>query len=128
MGGLRRHRVGLSWLGIVALLGNVLVGAFCHAPSTAGALADEFLGSLIICTSEGAKTVPHGGNAPQPQQVDHCAICSLIAGLSAAVALVFAAIAFELSSVARPMQVGLRTLADHLILGGIRSRAPPLAA
>ena len=43
------------------------------------------------------------------------------------VALVFAAIAFP-TRVVRAIQSAARTLADHLGLGGIRSRAPPLPA
>ena len=129
MGRLRRHKHGLGWLAIVALVGNVLAGAFCHTPAKALALADELLGPLVICTSEGAKTVPHGGDAPKPHpQSNHCAVCTVLAGLATAIALAFATVAFELRTLSRPAQAGLRTLADHLSLGGIRSRAPPLSA
>jgi hypothetical protein len=51
----------------------------------------------------------------------------LLAGLALAVALVFATIAFP-ARVVRAIQSAGRTLADHLSLGGIRSRAPPLPA
>lgn len=124
-----RVRAGLKLLGIIAILSNVLAGALCHMPSKAAGLVDDILGPLVICTSDGASTVPHGGSGPEPdKKSDHCATCTLLGGFALAVALVFAAIAFPPWSVAYRIRIGVRTLADHLSLGGIRSRAPPLPA
>ena len=53
--------------------------------------------------------------------------CTLLAALALAVALAFAAIAFP-ARIFHPFRSAARTLADHLSLGGIRSRAPPLFA
>lgn len=128
MGNLRGHRRGLGWVGIIAILSNVLAGALCHAPAKATGLIDDILGPLAICTSEGANIVPHGGSPDPGRKLDHCTACTLLAGFALIVALVFAAIAFPLFTIPDRTRVGLRRLADHLSLGGIRSRAPPLSA
>jgi hypothetical protein len=57
----------------------------------------------------------------------HCTACTLLAGLAVVIALVFARVAFP-ARIFRPFPASARTLADHLSLGGIRSRAPPLPA
>src|SRR5262245_4254672 len=124
-----RHRYGRSLLGVIAILSNVLAGALCRMPSQPASVVDDVLGLLVICASDGATSMPHGGAGPQPdKKSDHCATCTLLAGFALAVALVFTAIAFPPWSVAYRIRIGVRTLADHLSLGGIRSRAPPLFA
>jgi hypothetical protein len=124
----RRHKFGLGILGVIAILSNVLAGALCHMPKAAG-LVDDILGPLVICTADGASAVPHGGSGPEPdKRADQCATCTLLAGFALLVTLVFAAVAFPAWSVAYRLRTGVRTLADHLSLGGIRSRAPPLFA
>lgn len=133
MGNLRGHRRGLGrglgWLGIIAVLSNVLAGALLHhAPAKAVGLVDDILGQLTICTSDGAKTAPHGGSPDPNPKSDHCASCTLLAGFALIVALVFAAIMFPPTFIPYRLRVGVRTLADHLSLGGIHSRAPPLSA
>jgi hypothetical protein len=125
----RRHKYGLGLLGIVAILSNILAGALCHMPSTAAGVVDDVLGALVICTSDGATGVPHEGSGPEPdKKSDHCATCTLLAGFALVIALVFAAIAFPPLSIGFHVRTGVRTLADHLSLGGIHSRAPPLSA
>ena len=125
----RRHKYGLGLLGIIAILSNVLAGALCHMPSKTAGVVDDVLGALVICTSDGATGVPHEGSGPEPDKKSgYCASCTLIAGFALVVALVFAAIAFAPLLVAYHPRTGVRTLADHLSLGGIHSRAPPAFA
>jgi hypothetical protein len=68
-----------------------------------------------------------GGQDQRDSRSSHCTACTLLAGLALAVALVFVATAFPVR-VVHAFKSGARTLADHLSLGGIRSRAPPLSA
>ena len=68
-----------------------------------------------------------GGDGHRDGKSSHCTACTLLAGPPSLVALVFAAIAFP-AGFFRPFRSAARTLADHLSLGGIRSRAPPVAA
>jgi hypothetical protein len=74
--------------------------------------------------------VPAPGNSGQDQgdgRSSHCTACTLLAGVALAVAFLFAAIAFP-DRIFHPFKSAARTLADHLGLGGIRSRAPPVSA
>ncbi len=133
MYGARNGRRWLSWLGVVAVLGNVLAGAICYLPTqaraAAGPVMDDVLGQLVICTSHGAQPAATGDQQPAPNDKrGHCSSCTLLASFALAVALVFAAIAFPAFTIRYQPRPGLRTLADHLSLGGIRSRAPPLPA
>jgi hypothetical protein len=126
-----RQRV-MGWLGIVAVLGNVLVGALSMAPAEAVAAADDILGPLILCTEHGLQTVPGNdvsgsGEDKRDSKSGHCSACALLAGLALAFALLIAPIAFP-ERTFRRFRLQARTLADHLSLGGIRSRAPPLPA
>src|SRR5262245_13257424 len=130
-----RPRV-MGWLGIVAVLSNLLTSVLCMAPARALAPVDDLIGPLVLCTEHGPQTVP--GNDPAGRGGDqrdgqgdgkssHCTACTLLAGLALLVAFVFTGIAFP-AQVVRPVTSAARTLADHLSLGGIRSRAPPLPA
>jgi hypothetical protein len=121
-----------SWLGIVAVLSNLLASVLCLAPAKAVVPVDDILGPLVICTEHGPQAVPDGavpgsgGEGQRDGKSSHCTACTLLAGLALAVALVFAVIAFPVR-VFYPFKSAARTLADHLSLGGIRSRAPPLS-
>lgn len=98
-------------------------------PSKAAGLVDDLIGPLVICTSDGATTLPHGSGGSGPdKKSDHCTSCTLLAGFALLVALAFAAIVFPPASIRFQLRTGVRTLADHLGLGGIHSRAPPLSA
>lgn len=127
----RAGRVGrtVALLSILALVGKVLVGAFCHVPAAAAAAStvDPVLGVLSICESGShAAPAPGGGSAPAGN-ADHCSVCTLLTGLAVALALAFATVVFPPAAIRPRLAAGVRTLADHLSLGGIRSRAPPLA-
>jgi len=126
-----RARRTVALLSILALAGKVLVAAFCHVP-TAGAagtaIVDPVLGVLSICESGGHETPPPGGGSAPAGNADHCSVCTLLTGLALALALAFAFIVFPPLAVRSHRAARVRTLADHLSLGGIRSRAPPLAA
>jgi hypothetical protein len=117
-----------AWLGIVALLGNVLAAAFA-APSKAGnALTDDFFGPVVICTAHGPQTLePEGDGSAPASDPHHCPLCTLLKTFTVAAALSYSVIEFELTPELAPA-VQPRILADHLSLGGIRSRAPPLVA
>ena len=127
---LRKYRRSLAWLGIIALLGNVMAGAFGYAPAKKlMPVVDEVLGTLIICTSNGAVDGGHGGGSPVHNPADHCPACVTLAKVALAVALVLLGIiAFPLPIVGRPVPSRSRPLNPHLCIGGIGSRAPPLFA
>jgi DUF2946 family protein len=128
------RRCVTGWLGVVAVLGNLLATVLCVVPSVPAkaGLVDDILGPLVLCTEHGPQAVPDAGAAAGQGQQDgkrssHCTACTLLAGLAIAFALVFARVAFP-ARLFRPFPSSARTLADHLGLGGIRSRAPPLPA
>jgi hypothetical protein len=127
----QRPRV-MGWLGIVAVLCNILASVLHMAPAKAAGV-DDVLGQLVLCTEHGPQTVPGsdpagGSGGDQPDSTNgHCAACVLLVGQALLVSLVLVAIAF-LARVILPIRSTARTLADHLGLGGIRSRAPPLPA
>ena len=126
----RKYRRCFAWLGIIALLGNVMAGAFGYAPAKKlMPVVDEVLGVLIICTSDGAVEGSHGSRSPIHNPADHCPACVTIAKVALAVALVLlAVIAFPLPVAGRPVPERSRPPVPHLCLGGIGSRAPPLFA
>jgi hypothetical protein len=117
----------IALLGIFVLVGKVLVAAYVPASAAAGTtIVDPVLGILSICEPGGHET-PGGGSAPA-SNANHCTACTLLTGLALALALAFAFIVFPPPAVRLHRAPSVRTLADHLSLGGIRSRAPPLAA
>jgi hypothetical protein len=128
----RERSCVMGWLGAVAVLSNLLAGVLCMAPAKAVVPVDDILGPLVICTEHGMRTVSDGtvpgsgGQDQRDEKSSHCTACTLLAGLALAVALVFAAVAFPVR-IFYPFKSAARTLADHLGLGGIRSRAPPLS-
>jgi hypothetical protein len=131
MRGARNGRRWLSWLGIIAVLSNVLAGALCHMPAQARAAAgpiDDALGPLAICTAHGEQAPATSGSEDPDGKLSHCAACTLLAGFALAVVLAFTAVAFPPTFIFYRLRPGARTLADHLSLGGIRSRAPPVPA
>lgn len=132
MGSLPISARGMGWLGIVAVLSNVLAGLLCMTPLSTFAAGDDAAGPIAICTEHGLQVLPEsgpkgGGRDQHDGHSGHCTACTLLAGLAFALALVFVAIAFPVRIV-RAFKTAARTLADHLSLGGIRSRAPPVTA
>jgi Protein of unknown function (DUF2946) len=126
----RIYKRGLAWLGIMALLGNVMAGAFGYVPAKKMVpVVDEILGALIICTADGATDGSHGGGSPIHNPADHCPACMTLAKVALAAAIILlGVIAFPLPVAARPVPIRSRPLVPHLSLGGIGSRAPPLFA
>ena len=127
-----RPRV-MGWLGVVAVLGNLLASVLCIAPAKTVAAVDDLIGPLVLCTEHGPQTLPgtdapggSGGNQGDGRS-SHCTACTLLAGLALLIAFAFAAVVFP-ARIVLPFKSRARTLADHLALGGIRSRAPPLCA
>jgi hypothetical protein len=132
MGRRRERQRVMGWLGIVAVMGNVLASMLHMAPAKAVTLADDIIGSLVLCTEHGPQAVTGsdapGGKDQRDEKSSHCPACTLLAaGLALALAVLVAPIAFP-ERIFRPLPSRARTLADHLSLGGIRSRAPPLPA
>jgi hypothetical protein len=132
MGRRRYSAHAKGWLGIVAVLSNVLAGVLCMAPRLPGAV-DDAPRQVLLCTEHGAQLVsvddPAGGSGQDQRdgKSRHCTACTLLAGTVLLATLLFTAIAFQ-AGIFRPFCSRARTLADHLSLGGIRSRAPPLSA
>lgn len=132
MGSRRERARVMGWLGVVAVLCNLLASILHMAPSTAAPALDDVLGQLVLCTEHGPQSLPGndpsgGGGDQRDSSRGHCNACVLLVGQTLPVALVLVAIAFP-ERVILPFASSARTLADHLSLGGIHSRAPPLAA
>src|SRR5262245_64531812 len=132
--GSRRTRARMKgWLGIVAVLSNGLASILCMTSVSPLVAAVDALGPIVLCTEHGPQLLtgddPAGGSGQDQRdgKSSHCTACTLLAGLALVVALVFAAIAFPVR-ICHPFRSAARTLADHLSLGGIHSRAPPLSA
>ena len=140
-----RVRSTVALLSVLALIGNMLAGAFLHlkpahasalsvqAPaSAASALVDPVLGVLPICHA-GGEAIGAEGQTPADHPgggAGHCPACTLIAKYAVAgLALAFEPVVFTVAP-RLPPQSAARTqpLADHLSFGGIRSRAPPTTA
>jgi hypothetical protein len=139
-----RVRSTVALLGVLALVANVLAGAFLHlmpahafAPSAQArvsdaspAIVDPVLGVLPICHS-GVEAPAADEQAPAGHPggsgAGHCPACTLIAKYAVAIALAFEPITFTVALLASPPAARTQPLADHLSLGGIRSRAPPLS-
>jgi Protein of unknown function (DUF2946) len=118
----------LSWIAVIAVLGNVMAGALGHAPARGAAGPDDMFGAHLMCAGGATQTqAPGGGQEPDGKSA-HCALCTLLAGFALMVAGAIAAIAFPRTSICHPLRFSVATLAEHLRLGGIRSRAPPLPA
>ena len=124
MAGLRRHRRVTGWFAALALLGNMLAMAFV-GPSAAVTRVDDLLGTVVICTADGAKVLP--GEGPDHSRAQHCPACTLLAPVALAVAIAFITIDFPPALSTRPTILQPRAPAVHVSLGGIRSRAPPLS-
>lgn len=124
-----RNRLGwLSWIAAIAVLGNVVAGALGHAPARGTAGLDDMFGAHLMCTGDAVQAQAPGGSQDPDGKSAHCVLCTLLPVFTLAIALVFAAIAFPSTYIFHPLRFDLTTLADHLSLGGIRSRAPPLSA
>jgi len=119
-------------LAVLALVANVLASALCHGPARTvmPGLVDEVLGVLTICTTDGSGNIQHGGTPDPAGRSDGsgCTVCTLLKVFAFAVALAFAAVVFPVRIIPAPVARRVRTLAEHLRLGAIQSRAPPLSA
>jgi hypothetical protein len=127
MAPVRHIKSFVAVLSVLALGVKVLAGPFCHVPAAARAIVDPVLGVLSIC-EPGAHETPAPRGPDPAGDTDHCKACTLLSGLALAMALAVLAIVFPPARVQALLPVGGRTIADHLSLGGIRSRAPPLPA
>jgi hypothetical protein len=118
----------VAWLVALALLSNILAGALYLSPASAkaGKLVDAVLGALAICNGAGGAT-DHGDGAPRPSS-EHCKLCPLLASFALLATLTLILLTFPVLPAFRPPAALVRTLADHLSLGGIHSRGPPLSA
>jgi hypothetical protein len=125
---LSRKLLWLRWIAVIAVLGNAAAGALGHAPARRTAGQDDMFGAHLMCVGGAAHAQAPGGSQEPAGKSAHCALCTLLAGFTLAAALVFVAIAFPPAYILHPLRFDLTTLAEHLSLGGIRSRAPPLSA
>jgi len=126
MHNLRRHRLSVAWLVVLALLGNAVLAALCAAPAKRASAVDGILGPLVICTSHGADASAPDG-APSPLlPTEHCPACALLAKVAVIPApLLVSEVAAQDAASLRPMPPQARRLAEHLGPGHVRSRAPP---
>src|SRR5262245_54268707 len=127
MATIRQHRALIAWIGLIALIGNLMTGMFCRAPAK-NMPADfpvEFIGAMVICSEHGEQTPPDDGTPP-PQKP--CQICT--AAISLVVTLVIAALLalLPLAPSERIAFAFFPTLAYRFCRAGLGSRAPPLPA
>jgi len=124
----RRNGHGIGWLGIIALLSNMLMPVLYYAQARAAA-TESIFGSVVICTAHGAETAPDQGGGRSPLEGDHCPLCDLQAACAFWVPPVLVASAFLEPAADRwSAPAEARTAADHLSLGGIHNRGPPQSA
>jgi Protein of unknown function (DUF2946) len=118
----------IAWLVPLAVLSNILASALYVAPSSAKAAkaVDEVLGTLVICHGAGGAADPSDGNSPSTSE--HCKLCPLLAAFVLVATLAPVLVTFPTPAAFSPRPGLARTLADHLSLGGIYSRGPPLSA
>jgi hypothetical protein len=122
MSSVRRKRQAIAWLLVVAFLSNALAFA---AHWSAVAVVDHGLGPMVICTADGAKTIP--GDKPSGSHAnDHCPACRLVAPFMPAVPLTESAIDFLDRSAEQPRPISVSQVASRFRPSDHRSRAPPL--
>jgi hypothetical protein len=124
VGKFRRHKRAIGWLGLVAMLCNVLLAI---APEKAAPLADDILGPLIICTSHGAQVIANQGDIPQSGDPSgsHCPACTIVKSYVLALVPPLLEFAWPAESVLHIAWSPTRGAVSQLKLGGIGSRAPP---
>ncbi len=127
-----RHRRWFAGLACLAILARLAIAIVCAPQSGPTGLhgADDLFGQAVICTSHGAQSSadPSRDGDPNDPAALHCAACTLVQAALLGLELASAGLIFALIAAAgRPRSIANR-LADHLRLGGIRSRAPPLSA
>jgi hypothetical protein len=124
MRGLRRQKRPCTLLGIIALLFNVLVTLSCCAHST---FADSpFGGGLVICAANGAKSLPADRDSKERFAIGHCPACTS-SQIVLGVGIVLIPAEFSIPVARAPLSSDISLLPLHLSLGGIQSRAPPVA-
>ena len=119
----------LAFLAAIALVLASVDAAFQRAPAQAAGLVDPVLGLVSVCAADGSPTAPERGGGQHRDLPAHCPVCTLLTPLALpGPGLPETAVVFAITLLPAPSPQGARTLADHLGLGGIRSRAPPLRA
>jgi hypothetical protein len=127
MAAIRQYRALIAWLGLVALIGNLITGVFCSAPSkrTATDLPVELVGAMVICTEHGEQTLPDEG-APPPQKP--CQICIAAAGLLLTLVVATLLALLPLAPQERIAFALVPVGPRRHCRAGLGSRAPPLPA
>jgi hypothetical protein len=117
------HRTLLSLLLAIALVGSIVASAF--AVPARGVVNDPVLGAMSLCASD-HQAEQKDGSPIGPDQNGHCVFCTLAIGVSLAIPLAAVAVVFPQASSRFIEFPSTSTLADHVRLGGIHSRGPPL--
>jgi hypothetical protein len=129
VGSFRRHRLIVSTVASLALLGNLIAAVVCCLPSKSdlAGYPTALLGPLVLCSH--AADSPSPADGPSPDQPTKC--CPLCAPSFAAVLIIALTLltGLLLISPSRLVPGGVfPTLADRLRRAGLGSRAPPLPA
>jgi Protein of unknown function (DUF2946) len=122
----RMYRGCVAWLVVLALVGNLLAGILSPSTAKGATLIDDVLGALVICNGAGG-TADHGNGGERPSS-EHCKLCPLLAGFALLATLALILFAFPVPVAFKPPTSFARTLPDHLSLGCVYSRGPPLSA
>jgi hypothetical protein len=131
---IRAHRQLLATLAGLVLLAQVLASSFCpnmNSHRGGPGYFDAVLGWMTIClanspSSRGEKGQP-GGDHGTSEHSDLCAaLCAAVATTVAAfAAFLFAALVFPVAAPAMVFAAPQRSR-QHILFGGIGSRAPPV--
>ncbi len=122
-------RRAFAFLAAIALVLAAVTASFQRAPAQTAGLVDPVLGLVSVCTADASPATPEQGGGRHQHSQYHCPLCTLLTPVALPDAdLPDTAVVFAATPLPAPVPQEARTLADHLVLGGIRSRAPPLRA
>jgi hypothetical protein len=123
MGNLRGYRSLWTCLALVALVGNVIASAFCCAPSSSRktVIVDPILGAIPLCTS----ALGDNGKLPKSSK-QHCPVCLAAAHKAVGTSAIGLSFPAPVLAAVNPTRGDAPALEEHLKLGGLGSRAPPL--
>jgi hypothetical protein len=128
MRGFRKHRRAITWVALVAIMGNVL---FAFAPAKAAQNSDAVLGPLLMCTADGLHRPVDDGQTPEPGRPNgpHCPNCTLVKSFVFVLGVLAEEFPLPPQGALHLKCYGAQSAAAHpLSLGGVGSRAPPALA
>ena len=124
MGRIRRNRVLIAWLTMMAVLGNLVAGLACSLSMPRLAAPDEMLG--VICSSHGAPAADQQAPAPEPRKP--CELCIVAASAVLLPVLMLILLVLPVDTAPPNLRRAAPRIARRAGGGALGSRAPPLPA